>query len=155
MPCSTHALRCGLTVLTVALLGGCTSPAEGLADDWALVTGTAWQVTELDGTAPLAGSALTLEIAPPEGDQPARAAGQAVNRFSSACTRNGAELSFGPVAATRMFRDDPPGAMEQEQLFFGLLDRVTRWHLYDDGGLSLILRADDGTKIVLSPSGAS
>jgi len=89
------------------------------------LAGTSWEVTGYNNgreavVSVLSGTALTLAFAP-EG----RVAGSAgCNRFFATYDLDGAKLSFGSPAATRMLCGKPEGVMDQEQRFLAALATV-------------------------------
>ena len=62
------------------------------------------------------------------------------NRFQGTYERQGYDLSFGPLAATRMAC--PEAVMEQEMAWLGFLESVVRYEHTAEG--LLLLHADDG-----------
>lgn len=70
------------------------------------------------------------------------------NQYSGGYAVNGSSLTFGPLAATKMWCADPEGSMEQEQRYLGLLGQVRRYRI---DGAQLWLTADDGRVLVLRP----
>lgn len=61
-----------------------------------------------------------------------------VNRFHGSTEGAGSDLSFGPLATTRMA--GPPALMDAEAQFFAALERVTE---KDESGQLLVLRGAD------------
>lgn len=64
------------------------------------------------------------------------------NRFMGPWTLSGEGLKIGPAAATMMAC--PGDAMEREQAFFALLDKVNRFEIAEDGAL-VLFTADGAT----------
>lgn len=54
------------------------------------------------------------------------------NSYSAAFTTDGSNVAIGPIATTRMFCPEPPGAMEQEQAYLVLLESMTTFARDDD-----------------------
>ncbi|MCC6784837.1 MAG: META domain-containing protein [Planctomycetes bacterium] len=103
------------TWLPLLALAACSSPAPPLPDLDRL-DGSAWTVIALDGTPLLAQIEATLRF------EAERASGSGgANRWFSSWKRDGAHLVFGPIGATRSFRDDPKGTMAQEQRYLAAL----------------------------------
>jgi heat shock protein HslJ len=123
------------------LLTACSS--DGAARAAAVeVEGRTWRLASIEGSPPLAGSEVTLVL---EGDHASGDAG--ANRYTGTLVRHGAasggKLEPSPMAATRMFRDDPPGLMNQEVRYLDLLGRVDAWRV----------RAEDVPELVLIEHG--
>lgn len=121
--------------VAAALLAAGTGPALAGGDDGAPADGVAgveWTVVEIGGvpTAGAARSTLTL-------GRDGTAVGQGgCNRYSTTARRDGAQLRFGAIAATRMAC--PPGQMEQEARFLAALEATRRWELAPGGHLRLL-----------------
>lgn len=129
-----------IIALCVAGLGltGCISP-QARDGDWERVVNTPWTLTQIDGKAPLNSAddspqPLTLELS-----DDGRAAGFAgVNRFFGSYESTPAgELRFAALGATRMFRDDPPGLMDQEQQLLATLGEIDSFRI-QNGKLVLL-----------------
>ncbi|MBB6429043.1 META domain-containing protein [Algisphaera agarilytica] len=120
------------------MLAGCISP-QANEGDWEIVSGQTWNLTRLNGKAPITATDGNLEPLSLELSNDGRAAGFAgVNRFfgSYESTPQG-DIQFAALGATRMFRDDPPGLMDQEQAFFETLSAIDAYRL-QDGNLILL-----------------
>jgi putative lipoprotein len=123
----------------IGLLQGCSATAQ---DEQTLV-GT-WQVQRIAAQALPADSAPTLTF-----DKDKRAHGNGgCNRYQGSYETTGQNLTFGPLAATRMACPAPQ--MDAEQLFFGNLAKVTSYHLE---GTALNLRAADGEVVMVLRQG--
>ena len=71
-----------------------------------------------------------------------------VNSFKGSYELSGPEISFGPLASTKMA--GPPGAMDQEMRFFQALEAAAHVEVRDE---SLTLSdADDVVLMLLSPA---
>jgi heat shock protein HslJ len=90
----------------------------------------AWVVKDMDNAGIVDSANVTLEF-----DAAARrVVGQGgCNRYHAAFDLSGEGLSIGPVAATRMAC--APAVIEQEQRFFALLSRISRFDIAPSGAL--------------------
>lgn len=97
-----------------------------------LLANVSWVVEDLDNAAIVDNADVTLEF-----DAAARQlAGRAgCNRYHAAFDLSGEGLHIGPVAATRMACT--PAVMQQEQRFFSLLSRISRFDIAPSGALLL------------------
>ena len=103
-----------------------------------LLAGVAWLVEDIDSAGIVDTAPVTLQF-----DAAARrVAGQGgCNRYHAAFDLNGEGLNIGPTAATRMAC--APALMQQEQRFFALLSRISRFDI-DPAG-ALLLYENDGS----------
>jgi heat shock protein HslJ len=107
------------------LLSGSGAVLATLAPQSQSLAGTAWQVTGFNNgrqavVSVLNGTTLTMAFS-----ADGRASGSAgCNRYTAAYASEGARLTFGPAAATRMMCARPDGVMEQEQQFLKALETV-------------------------------
>jgi len=126
-----------LLLVSTSGLTGCVSP-QARDGDWERVVGTTWVLSKIDKRVPLADDAnasapLTLEFS-----DDGRAVGFAgVNRFFGRYESSPeGNLRFGALGSTRMYRDDPPGLMEQERHLFSILREIDAFRI-DRGQLLL------------------
>jgi heat shock protein HslJ len=104
--------------------------AEAAPEPLALV-GTAWSLDSV-GTgsdavsSPLAGTEVTLELL---GDGTASGSG-GCNRFNTSYETDGATISFGPVASTRMACEED--VMDQEAMVLGALESAATYAIVGD-----------------------
>ncbi|GMR02724.1 MAG: hypothetical protein BMS9Abin20_1070 [Acidimicrobiia bacterium] len=92
-----------------------------------------WEVASIsDGSgtlsAPLAGTSLTATITE---DRIGGIAG--CNQYGGDISVNGSAVSFGPLVSTLMACLGPPGVMDQESTYLGLLQTVDAWEMTDKG----------------------
>jgi len=104
--------------LILIVLAGCATTLE---ERWEQIQGGEWLLAAIEGQPPLAGTEVTLTFAV------GRLYGQAVNRYGAGYEREEDGLTLEAVHATRMHRDDPPGAMAQEERYLALLGEVDGW----------------------------
>lgn len=139
--------RFSLTLATALIvsLAGCAS-SRVQPGDWSTVVGSTWTLGKLDGKSlPVVEQPPSLELS---GD--GRAAGFAgVNRyFGRYESTPGGELSFGALGSTRMYRDQPPGLMEQETRYLQTLGEVDGYRLR---GQQLLLMSGGKTRLIFDP----
>lgn len=96
--------------------------------------GTSWQLSKLNGLAPVAGGDVTLEFT---GDRMSGSGG--INSLTGSYTVQGGTISFGQVASTMMA--GPEDLMQQESTFLQALNTVTTY------------RIEAGTLVLTSPAG--
>jgi heat shock protein HslJ len=94
----------GLIFLAALLFSACTSNAAPTAD----LSGE-WQLTSLNGKAPLAGSSITAKF---ENGEVSGSAG--CNRYGGQYELDGEKITFSAIFQTEMACMDPQGVMEQE-----------------------------------------
>lgn len=114
------------------------APAEGVPPRD--LTVREWVVESIDGRGVVDNSRTTLTF-DPQGQIAGRAG---CNRYTGSYRLQGAQLSLGDVATTRMVC--VPALMDQEARFLKLLGQVRAFQLQRDG--SLVLRTDDQRRIV-------
>jgi heat shock protein HslJ len=97
-----------------------------------LLADVAWVVEDLDNAGIVDSANVTLEFNAAARQLAGRAG---CNRYNAAFDLNGEGLRISPAAATRMAC--PPAVMEQEQRFFTLLSRISRFDIAPSGALLL------------------
>lgn len=125
-----------LAVLSLACSAprGPADPVPPQATDWQRVVGSEWRLVTLDGLPAIDGVDVTLAF-----DGEGRLSGSTgANRYFAGVEHDD-EGGFAASAAgsTRMFRDDPPGLMQQEARYLEALGRVRGYRLVD-GRLELL-----------------
>lgn len=112
----------------VALLAACSSPTPAAPASSAAPTlsGTAWKVTQLGGTATIAGHEPTMEFA-----ADAVAGLASCNRYTGAFSQDGAAVKITPGAMTQMMC--AADVMTQEQAFTQALTKVASVRSAGDG----------------------
>lgn len=120
----------------IALAAARTALADESGDP-ATLQGGEWRVSEIGGEAVAEDWPVTIAF----GDDGAYS-GRACNTFRGAYMLEGASLSLGPAAATRMACQEP--AMAQEHALFDALERVAGFALQPDGTLRLTDAAGNG-----------
>jgi heat shock protein HslJ len=114
--------------------------------DWPWIAGTEWELSAVEGEAPLEGVRVWISFKP---DETWVAGSAGCNRFTGGYVRRGENgIQIGPLAATRMFCQQPEGVMQQESRVLHLLGearsyRASRewFHLLSDDALLLTFRA--------------
>ncbi len=92
------------------------APAPGFE-----LAGTNWVLSTLSGNAPLEGTTLTLRF----GADGSASGSDGCNRFMTAFTQDGANLTFDPAAGTMMMCPEPAGVMEQAAAYTAALAQTT------------------------------
>ena len=146
MPTITSGLRvlAGLAILVVAACdstgsGSNTTPEPTSAADLA---GTSWTLVSIGGTPVVEGSGPHLTF----GADGNASGSTGCNSMSGDYTTDGAALTFGPMATTRMACEEP--LMTQEAAVLEALTGVSGWEIDADG----LLHLTGGTELVLQPS---
>jgi heat shock protein HslJ len=130
-----------LPLLLVAL-SGCIFSREASTD----LPGTSWSLVDLDGAAPVADAVPTMEF----GEDGTVSGNASCNQYNAEVTIDGSDLSFGPVAMTRMMCPDPAAA-EQETAFTIALEGVSSYTIDSDG--RLVLEGDTPLTFEVAPEG--
>jgi heat shock protein HslJ len=104
--------------------------------------GTAWVLAEMNGTAPVAGTEITLMF---EADS---LSGKACNQYNAGYSiePGSVAISISPVVSTKMACTEPAGTMEQEGAYFAALEATSTYILDGD---RLELRGEDGTTVLV------
>ncbi len=98
--------------------------------DWAWVSGTRWNVTAIEGAAPLENSTLWIHF---EDDNTWLYGSAGCNRITGGYTRIGIDgLQLKNLAVTRMMCPEPKGIMQQEARFLHLLGQTDSYHAEPD-----------------------
>jgi putative lipoprotein len=94
--------------------------------------GTIWTLVAFDGAggsdAPIADTRITLSFA---GQDHHAGGSSGCNRYTGGYTEAGDQLTFGPLASTRMWCASPEGVMEQEQRYLAALQQAARYEVTD------------------------
>ncbi|MEM7625828.1 MAG: META domain-containing protein [Planctomycetota bacterium] len=127
--------------LGLALTGCVAGPG-----DWDDALGRDWTLVRLDGQRPLPEHTPTLTLAD-DGRVAGRSGG---NRFFGTYERPGpGVIRFAALGSTRVFLDDPPGLMQQEQRYLETLGQIETYHVSAE---RLRLLSDDRTRLIYIPS---
>jgi len=139
-------IRCKtfLALSSIVLTSACSQPADdaGPAQPVAAaaaleLTGTSWQVEDIDGGGVVDASNVTLLF--PEDGKVVGTSG--CNRYFGSVVIAGSTISFGDAGTTMMAC--PEALMAQERLFFDALGKVTRGEV--DAEARLVLYDETGT----------
>jgi putative lipoprotein len=130
--------------LMLLVLAGCMISSRQATTD---LPGTSWSLVDLDGADPVEGAVPTLEF----GDEGTVSGNASCNTFSGEVTIEGSELSFGPLATTRMACADPDAAA-QETAFLLALESVESYTIDSEG--RLVLEGDVPLTFEVSAEGA-
>jgi heat shock protein HslJ len=134
-----HAIA--FTFLLALVLIGC-APLADTATDTAKtpdLDGTDWKLTAMNGSAPVAGSSITLKF-----EQGSATGSAGCNQYRSTYTTNGAKLQFGMTSSTKR------ACLEQEMnvqetAYLGTLPKVAE---YGVSGDRLTLRDASGAALL-------
>lgn len=145
------ARSAALLLFTILGAWGCASSSVE-PGDWNTVVDTAWTLHKMDGRAPLTTRDRHAGVEPPTLDltDDGRVIGFAgVNRFFGTyeATPDGT-IRFAAIGSTRMFRDHPPGLMQQENQYFQTLDEIDGYRLRDE---QLVLTSGRKARLVYDP----
>lgn len=123
-------------------LAGCANTGFFGSDP---LSGTRWEVVQMDGQAPIPSTTITIEFE--NGELGARAG---CNSIFGSYSINGSEIDIDSVGMTEMACMEPEGVMEQEQEFAAILGEVTR---FEQGAGTLLLGDPSGEHmfLILSP----
>lgn len=126
-----------LTAIAALALTACGGSGASLA-------GTSWTLTDLNGSAPLAGTTVTLQFAD------GQVSGQSgCNQFGGSYDANGDKLTVSALFMTEMACLDPEGAMDQESAYLDLLGRAAR---YQNDGSQLVITTGSGQTLTFAAS---
>ena len=143
IPASIRVLA-GLTILVVAACdstgsGSNATPEPTSAAD---LSGTSWALVSIGGTPVVEGSGPHLTF----GSDGNASGSTGCNSMSGSYATDGAALTFGPLATTRMACQED--LMAQEVAVLEALAGVSGWEIDADG----LLHLTGGTELVLQPS---
>ena len=130
------------TVAAGLVLGGCMLSRAATMER----PGTSWVLVDLDGSEPVEGAVPASEF----GDEDTVSGNASCNQYSGPVTIDGSELSFGPLAMTRMMCADPAAA-EQETAFTTALEAVESYTVDAEG--RLVLEGDVPLTFEVAPEG--
>lgn len=119
-----------LLIAVLIAAGGCGSMDRNEAAPSPLAA-SRWVARAIDGEPVAEGVESTLTFA--EGGRVAGSTG--CNRYTGQATIDGAALTFGPIATTRMAC--PPPRMDEERRFSAALQATAGWRI-EDGELVLV-----------------
>ena len=146
MPTITAGIRvlAGLTILVVA---ACDSTGSGTnatpePTSAADLAGTSWTLVSIGGAPVVEGSGPHLTF----GSDGKASGSTGCNSLSGTYATDGAALTFGPLATTRMACEE--ALMAQEAAVLEALAGVSGWEIDADG----LLHLTGGTELVLQPS---
>jgi heat shock protein HslJ len=122
-------MRSPTALLALLAISACAITSREATMD---LPGTSWVLVDLDGAAPVGEPPPTLSF----DEQGGVHGSTGCNRFSGEVTIEGAALTFGPLATTRMACLDPAlGA--QETTFLAAVESVSGYTIDDQGRLVL------------------
>ena len=113
-------------IALMMLVSGCAQPLGGPAS--AALTGTDWELTELQGVAPAVGAGGRRATIRLDADASRVAGFAGCNRYFGTYTLDGATLRFGAIGMTRMACAE---GMTLEQQLSAALDATRRYEVRD------------------------
>jgi len=146
MPTIAAGIRvlAGLAILVVAACDSTGSGTNATPEPTSAVdlAGTSWTLVSIGGAPVVEGSGPHLTF-----DTEGQASGSTgCNSISGSYAADGAALTFGPLATTRMACEED--LMAQESAVLEALTGVSGWEIDADG----LLHLTGGTELVLQPS---
>jgi putative lipoprotein len=143
IPSSIRVLA-GVTILVVAACDSTGSGSNATPEPTspADLAGTSWTLVSVGGADVVEGSAAHLAF----GVDGNASGSTGCNNFNGSYTVDGAALTFGPLATTRMACQE--NLMVQEAAVLEALAGVSGWEIDADGRLHLT----GGTELVLEPT---
>jgi heat shock protein HslJ len=122
-------MKRSIAVIAVLALTGCAITSRDARTE---LPATSWVLVDLDGAEPVGATPPTLAF-----DETGGVNGSTgCNQYNGEVTIDGSDLSFGPLATTRMACLDNETAA-QEQAFLGAMEAVTSYTIDDEGRLVL------------------
>ena len=126
----TNSLKILITVVAILAIAACKStmtiPTTEQIEQYV------WQLDSLNGEAVIAGTSITMTI---RGQKLGGSGG--ANRYNAQWQLTESDLAISPIAATKRMLASPKGVMEQEQNFFGLLQKMQTVSMTADKQLRL------------------
>jgi heat shock protein HslJ len=107
-----------ILALLALVLAAC-QPGQGGGASGGEISGVEWKLSQLNGSAPIAGRDVTLKI---DGTQAGGNAG--CNGYGGTVALDGAKVSFSELMQTEMACMDPVGIMDQETAFLQTLSQA-------------------------------
>jgi heat shock protein HslJ len=108
------------------------------------LAGTSWTLVEMNGSAPISGTQITLTFEESNLD------GMACNSYGGSYTASGGTLTMGEIISTAMACTGPEGIMEQEAAYLSALGEATRYALSGD---QLALGTDADPSVLVFTAG--
>ncbi len=130
-----------LLALVALLAAACTPQATDPTPVTAEQLSGEWTLTEINGSAPMAGSTITLTM---ENGEVSGTGG--CNSYGGQVLLEGMQLSFSELYATEMFCMEPEGIMDQETTYHQTLSQIASFEIVDG---SLALKNADGETTLL------
>jgi heat shock protein HslJ len=122
-------MKPSLALVAVLALAGCAITSRDATTE---LPGTSWTLADLDGAEPVGETPPSITF----NDDGSVTGTTGCNSFNGEVTIEGTELTFGPLATTRMACVDP-AASEQEQAFLVAMESVTGYTIDSTGRLVL------------------
>ena len=122
-------MKRSIALLALLALAACAITSRDATTE---LPGTSWTLVELDGEEPVGEMPPSITFT----DEGGVTGSTGCNTFNGEVTIEGSELSFGPLATTRMACVDP-AASDQEQAFLLAMENVTGYTIDSEGRLVL------------------
>jgi heat shock protein HslJ len=127
-------MKRSIAILALLAMAGCAITSRDATID---LPGTSWVLVDLDGAAPVGEAAPTIAF----DDQGSVTGNAGCNTFNGEVTIDGSDLTFGPLATTRLACVED-GVADQEQAFLAALQDATSYTVDNEGRLVI---QDGGT----------
>ncbi len=122
-------MKRSIALLALLAVAGCAITSRQATTE---LPGTSWTLVDLDGAEPVGETPPSITFT----DEGSVTGSTGCNTFNGEITIDGSELSFGPLATTRMACVDP-AASEQEQAFLVAMESVSGYTIDSEGRLVL------------------
>ena len=134
-------MKRSIALLALLALTACAITSRDATTE---LPGTSWTLVDLDGEEPIGEPPPSISFT----DEGTVTGSTGCNSFNGEVAIDGSELTFGPLATTRMACVDPAVA-EQEQAFLLAIEGVTGYTVDSDG--RLVLEGDASLTFEVAP----
>ncbi len=137
-----YPMKRSIALLALLALSACAITSREATTE---LPGTSWALVDLDGAEPVGETPPSITF----NDDGSVTGTTGCNTFNGEVTIEGSELTFGPMATTRMACLDE-GASLQEHAFLTALEGVTGYTVDDEG--RLVLEGDAPLTFEVAPA---